>query len=52
MKTDKGEVVQVQWGRRITIPKDFAAAKGGIDEGDYVLIESVEKVDIAIKKKG
>ena len=51
MKTDKGEVVQVQWGRRITIPKVFAIKKGGIEKGDYVLIESVEKVDIEVKEK-
>ena len=48
MKTEKGEVVRVQAGRRVILPIAFCLKKA-IRENDLVLIEPVEKVEIRIK---
>ena len=48
MKTEKGEVVKVQRGRRVILPILFCEKKG-IKENDWVLIGCVEKVKIEIK---
>ena len=55
MKTEKGEVVRVQGGRRVILPISFCEKKG-IKENDLVLIEAVKKVEITfikvVKEKG
>lgn len=50
MKTEKGEVVRVQAARRVILPLAFCEKKG-IKKNDLVLIECVEKVEIAVKKE-
>ena len=50
MKTEKGEVVRVQAGRRVILPIAFCEKKA-IKEDDLVLIECVEKVEIGVKKE-
>lgn len=49
MKTEKGEVVKVQKGRRLTLSKSFCDRKG-IEEENWILIEPVEKVEIEVKE--
>ena len=49
MKTEKGEVVKMQKGRRIALSKPFCEKKG-IEEGDWILIEPVGKVEIEVKE--
>ena len=50
MKTEKGEVVRVQAGRRVILPIAFCEKKA-IREDDLVLIECVEKIVIGVKKE-
>jgi len=50
MKTEKGEVVKVQNGRRIALSKSFCEKKG-IEEGGWLLVEPVETVEIEVKEK-
>ena len=50
MKTEKGEVVRVQGGRRVILPIAFCTKKA-IKEDDLVLIECVEKIEIGVKKE-
>ena len=45
MKTEKGEVVKVQAGRRVILPIAFCKKKG-IKENDLILIEAVKKVEL------
>ena len=50
MKTEKGEVVWVQKGRRVILPIAFCEKKA-IRKGDLILIEYVEKVEMGVKKE-
>lgn len=50
MKTEKGEVVRVQEGRRVILPIAFCEKKA-IRKDDLVLIECVEKIEIGVKKE-
>ena len=49
MKTAKGEVVKMQKGRRMALSKSFCEKKG-IEEGNWILVENVEKVEIEVKE--
>lgn len=49
MKTEKGEVVRVQGGRRVILPIAFCEKKG-IKENDLILIEPVRKVELTFIK--
>ena len=49
MKTEKGEVVRVQGGRRVILPIGFCEKKG-IKENDLISIEAVKKVEITFIK--
>ena len=50
MKTEKGEVVRVQEGRRVILPIAFCVKKA-IREDDLILIEGIVKVEIGVKKE-
>ena len=49
MKTEKGEIVRVQAGRRVILPIAFCEKKG-IKENDLILIEPVKKVGLTFIK--
>lgn len=49
MKTEKGEVVRVQAGRRVILPIAFCEKKG-IRENDLLSIECVKKVELSFVK--
>ena len=48
MKDQKGEVVKVRSGGRVTIPKNLLNKKG-IKDGDYVLLK-VERIRMEIEE--
>ena len=50
MKTEKGEVVKVNAGYRITLPKAFREERG-LEVGSFILIEGIERVGLEVKKR-
>ena len=50
MKTEKGEVVMVSGGYRITLPKAFREERG-LMVGSHILIEGIERVDLEVKRR-